>query len=65
MPQARFLTRVDRAYRHQAIVATYRGGLSSRAVAVRYGLSDSHVRAIVRLYEAARRPGRPAYGLVA
>lgn len=60
MPEARFLTRVDRAERHRAIVADYCAGLSSRAVAARYGLSDGHVRAIVRLYEVARPIGRRA-----
>ncbi len=59
MPAARQLTRVDRAQRHKRIVSEYVAGLSSRAVAKRFNLSDSHVRAVVRLYEAARPPGRP------
>ena len=53
------MTRVDRAQRHRRIVDAYRTGRCSRTVARMFDLSDGHVRAIVRLYEAARRPGRP------
>lgn len=54
------LTRIARARRHECIVAAYRTGLTSRAVAEQFGMSDSHVRAVVRLYEAARPVGRPS-----
>lgn len=53
------LTRTDRARRHERIVAAYRGGMTSRDVADTFGMSDGHVRAVLRLYEAARRVGRP------
>ena len=58
MPAARFLTRVDRAARHERIVAAYLKGATSRAVAASFGLTDSHVRAIVRLYGVARPRGK-------
>lgn len=58
MPAARYLTHNDRAVRHQRLVAAYKAGESSRSVASRFGLSDSHVRYIVRLYGAARPRGR-------
>ena len=61
MPEARFLTRVDRAQRHKAIVADYERGHCSRTVAQQFGLSDGHVRAVLRLYGVARRRGRPGY----
>lgn len=53
------LTRNDRAERHRRIVASYQDGRCSRTVAELFGMSDGHVRAVVRLYGAARRPGRP------
>ena len=53
------LTRVDRAWRHKAIVAAATDGLSSRTLAARFGMNDSHVRSILRLYGVARRAGRP------
>lgn len=57
--KAPHLTRVDRCERHRALVAEYLTGLPSRAVAARFGLSDSHTRAVLRLYEVARPVGRP------
>lgn len=51
------LTRNDRAERHRQIVAAYRGGMTSRAVAAQFSMTDSHVRAVVRLYGVARSPG--------
>lgn len=60
MAAAPQLTRVDRYERHQRLIADYGRGLSSRAVAALHGLSDSHVRAVVRLYEVARPVGRPS-----
>jgi hypothetical protein len=53
------LTRVDRAQRHQRMVAAYRDGLTLPAVAARFGLSYSQTRAVVRLYGATRPRGRP------
>lgn len=60
MPAARFLTQYDRAMRHHRIVKAYQRGGCSRSVASEFGLSDSHVRSILRLYGVARRRGRPA-----
>ncbi len=60
MSRPPILTRTDRSERHKRIVAVYQQGHSSRAVAARFGLNDSHVRAIVRLYGVARPVGRPA-----
>jgi hypothetical protein len=54
------LTFVDRAQRHKRIVAAYESGASSRAVADWFGMNDSHVRYVLRLYGVARRPGRPS-----
>ena len=59
MSAAPQLTRVDRAQRHERMVADYRGGLTLPAVAARYGLSYSQTRAVVRLYGATRSRGRP------
>ena len=53
------LSRVERAARHKRIVAAYQTGLSSRAVAEMFGVSDTLVRQVVGLYECARPPGRP------
>ncbi len=58
MSRPPILTRADRAQRHQRIAAAYRAGQCSRTVAALFGLSDSHVRAVVRLYECARQAGR-------
>jgi hypothetical protein len=54
------LTRIDRAERHKRIAAAYEGGLDSRTVAALFGMNDSHVRSIVRLYGVSRPVGRPA-----
>lgn len=54
------LTRVDRANRHERIVKAYQSGVSSRAVADWFGMSDGHIRSVLRLYGVARRPGRPS-----
>lgn len=53
------LTRGDRAYRHEKIVAAYLRGQCSRTVAALFGMSDGHVRAILREAGVARRPGNP------
>lgn len=53
------MTRVERAERHKLIAASYKSGLPSREVARRFGLNDSHVRYIARLYGVARPAGRP------
>lgn len=54
------LTRADRAYRHEKIVAAYQRGGCSRSVASMFGMSDSHVRAVLRLYGVARPVGKRA-----
>ena len=54
------LTRIDRAERHRRIVAAYQSGASSRAVADWFGMNDSHVRYVLRLYGVARPGGRPS-----
>ena len=59
MSRAPLLTFADRAVRHQRIAATYQAGHSSRSVAAMFGMNDSHVRAIARLYGIARPVGRP------
>lgn len=59
MSRTPILTRNDRAHRHQRIVAAYSNGRCSRTVAALFGLSDSHVRSVLRLYGVQRRPGRP------
>ena len=54
------MTRFDRAERQRKVAevfATTR--LSSRAIAAQFGMNDSHVRSIARLYGVARKPGRP------
>lgn len=54
------LTRNDRAYRRERIVAFYqREPVGSRAVADHFGLSDGYVRAVVREAGVARKRGRP------
>lgn len=53
------LTRGDRKYRREKIVAAYLRGGCSRTVASLFGLSDGHVRWILREAGVARRPGRP------
>ena len=60
MSRPPILTRVDRAQRHNRIVAAYCAGRCSRAVAAMFGMNDSHVRSVLRLYGASRRPGRPS-----
>jgi transposase len=59
MPLPRFLTFGDRAYRRERMIAAYRRGMSSRAVANAFSMSDSYVRAVMRDAGVARRPGRP------
>lgn len=53
------MNRVKRAERHRELVRAYQAGQCSRCVARMFGLSDGHVRAVVRLYGVARRQGRP------
>ena len=54
------MTRFDQSARQQKVAeafATTR--LGSRAIAQQFGMNDSHVRYIARLYGVARKPGRP------
>lgn len=53
MPQARFLTFNDRAYRREKVVAEHRRGAKPRELANKFGLSLWYVRDVVRL--ASRR----------
>lgn len=59
MASAPALTRYDRAQRCKQIVAAYEAGATSRTLAERFRLTDSHVRSILRLYGVARPVGRP------
>lgn len=61
MPYARFLTFGDRAYRREKMIAAYRRGYSSRAVAEQFGMTDSYVRQVMRDAGVVRRPGRPKW----
>ncbi len=54
-----YLSHCDRWYRHEKIVTAYLRPASSRAVAAEFGMSDGHVRYILRLYGVARPVGRP------
>lgn len=49
MPNARYLTHGDRAYRRERIIAAYRasGNLPAWRIAEQFGVSDSLVRRIV------------------
>lgn len=58
MKRVPVLTHYDRACRHKRIVAAYLRPASSRAVASEFGISDSHVRWIARLYGVARPAGK-------
>lgn len=60
MARLPMLTRGDRAYRHEKIVAAYQRGLSSRAVASAFGMSGGHVRSIIREAGVSRPVGRPS-----
>lgn len=55
MPAARFLTHYDRAQRHKRIVAAYEAGASGLEVAKQFGLTFSHVYAVLRLYGVVRK----------
>ena len=60
MPAAKHLTRNDRAERHRRIAREFaNGNLGSRAIAAKFGMNDSHVRQIARLYGVSRPVGRP------
>ena len=61
MASAPDLTRNDRAERHRRMVIAYQAGNSSRAVAIQFGMSDGHVRSVLRLYGVARKAGRPSH----
>lgn len=52
------LTRNDRAERHKRIADAIGRGMSSRAVAELFGMNDSHVRYIGRLYGVAHKVGK-------
>lgn len=54
------LTRGDRAYRREKIVAAYRRGDCSRTVAALFGVTDGFVRQCAREAGVSRRAGRPA-----
>jgi hypothetical protein len=58
MASAPQMTRVDRAERHKRIAAAIGKGVGSRAVAEAFGMTDSHVRYIARIYGVAHKPGR-------
>jgi Mor family transcriptional regulator len=47
MPQARFLTYNDRAYRREKVVAAYKQGAKVPELAERYGLSRNHIYTIL------------------
>lgn len=54
------MTRFDQAERHRKVADAFvNTRLSSRAIAQQFGMNDSHVRSIARLYGVARKPGRP------
>ena len=48
MPQARYLTYNDRAYRREKAIRAYERGAEFREVAAMYGLSYNYVRHIMR-----------------
>lgn len=50
----------DRRRRMLEMRRDYKRGLSSRAVAEKYGMSDSYVREIMRANGISRAPGRPS-----
>ncbi len=60
MYRAPQLTRTDRAYRREKIIAAYKRGGCSRTIAALFGMSDGRVREIVRNAGFARKVGRPA-----
>lgn len=49
------LTHADRGRRHERIVAAYQAGDNSRIVAERFGMDQSHVCSILRLYGVVRK----------
>ncbi len=49
------LTHGDRRYRHEKIVAAYQAGENSRVVAERFGMNQSHVCSILRVYGVVRK----------
>lgn len=53
------LTRGDRAYRREKIIAAYLRGGCSRKIAEMFSMSDGRVREIVREAGVARPVGRP------
>lgn len=58
MPNARFLTHCDRAYRREKIVAAYQRGLLPHTLAERFAVTEGHVRRVLRETGVAA-PGRP------
>lgn len=54
------LTHVDRSRRHEKIVAAYQAGANSRVVAERFGINQSHVCYILRLYGVRKQPNANA-----
>lgn len=57
MPQARYLTYNDRAYRREKAIAEYQRGAGFREVAAKYGLSYNYVRHIMRQAGVTRVTG--------
>ena len=54
------MTRGDRAYRRERMIAAYLAGKgSSRTLAALFGMSDGRVRQVLREAGVARKPGRP------
>lgn len=58
MPNARFLTHGDRAYRREQIVSAFQRGLLPRKLAQRFALTEGHVRRVLR-EAGVVEPGRP------
>lgn len=71
MPQARFLTYSDRAYRREKVVAAYKAGAGIPELVERFGLSRNRIYAFVNAagfrarehhtnHKFLRRPGGDA-----
>lgn len=55
MPQARFLTYNDRAYRREKVAAAYKAGAAIPELAERYGLSRNRIYAVLSDAKVPRR----------